>query len=85
MCKKPIYYYAFTLQHPVHCTSPLPVAEMICNNHGTTEITHFLNKWALTCKVILHKDLNINRIEMVYSRAMMHSICLAFNKLSIAL
>ena len=24
-------------------------AEMISSDHGTAEITHFLNKWVLTC------------------------------------
>ena len=85
MCTKLIYYYAITLQHPVYCTSPLPVAEMISSDHGTAEITHFLNKWVLTCKAILHKGLNIDQIEMDYSWAIMHSTCLAFNKLSTAL
>ena len=85
MCKKSTYYYALTLQHPVCCTSPLPVAEMISSDHGTAEITHFLNKWVLTCKAILHKGLKIDQIEMDYSWAIMHSTCLAFNKLSIAI
>ena len=40
-CDKPIYYYALTLHHPVYCTSPVPVAEMISSDHGTAEITHF--------------------------------------------
>ena len=84
-CQKSIYYYALTLQHPIYCISPVPVAEMISSDHGTAEITHFLNKWVLTSKVILHKDLNINQIEMDYSWAIMHSSCLSFNKLSIAL
>ena len=65
------------MQHPVYCTSPVPVAEMISSDHGTAEITHFLNKW--------DKDLRIDQIEMDYSWAIMHSTCLAFNKLSIAL
>ena len=83
ICKKSIYYYALTPQHPVYCSSPLPVAEMISSDHGTAE-THFLNKWVLTCKAILHKGLKIDQIEMDYSWAIMHSTCLAFNKLSIA-
>ena len=58
---------------------------MISSDHGTAEITHFLNKWVLTCKVVLHKDMRIDQIEMDYSWAIMHSTCLAFNKLSIAL
>ena len=40
-CDKPIFYYALTLQHPVYCTSPVPVAEMISSDHRTAEITHF--------------------------------------------
>ena len=74
-CDKPIYYYALTLQHPVYCTSPVPVAEMISSDHGTAEITHVLNKWLLTCKAILHKDLKIGHIEMDHRWAIMHSTC----------
>ena len=83
-CDKPIYYYALTLQHPVYCTSPVPVAEMISSDHGTG-ITHFLNKWVLTCKAVLHKDLKIGHIEMDHSWAIMHSTWLTFNRLSISL
>ena len=57
---------------------------MISSDHGTAEITHFVNKWVLTCKPILHRGLNIDQIEMDYSWAIMHSTWLAFNKLSIA-
>ena len=78
-----IYYYALTLQHPEFCISPIPVAEMISSDHGTAEISHFLNKWVLTSKLVLHKALNITQVEMDYSWAMMHSTCIAFNKISI--
>ncbi|KAI6651821.1 hypothetical protein LOD99_4700 [Oopsacas minuta] len=58
---------------------------MISSDHGTAEITHFLNKWVLTCKAVLHKDLKIEHIEMDHSWAIMHSTCLAFNRLSMSL
>ena len=47
-------------KHPVYGTSSLPVAEIISSDHGTAEITHFLNKWVLTCKAILHKGLRLD-------------------------
>ena len=50
---------------------------MITSDYGTAEITHFLNKWVLTCKSILHKELKIGQIEMDHSWAIMHSSCLA--------
>ena len=58
---------------------------MISSDHGTAEITHFLNKWVLTCQAVLHKYLKIEHIEMDHSWAIMHSTCLAFNRLSISL
>ena len=60
-------------------------ARHVSSDHRTAEITHFLNKWVLTCKAVLHKDLKIGHIEMDHSWAIMHSTCLAFNRLSISL
>ena len=40
-----IFYYALTLQHSKYKMSPVPVVEMISNDHTTAEITHFLHKW----------------------------------------
>ena len=65
MCK--IDILLCSLQHPELCTSPVPVAEMISSDQGTSEMTHFLNKWILTSKLILHKDINIDQVEMDYS------------------
>ena len=81
-CTKPIYYYALTLQHPDYHTSPIPVAEMISSDHGTAEISHFLNKWYLNSKLVLNKEIHITRIEIDYSWAMIHSACIAFNKVT---
>ena len=78
-----IFYYALTLQHPDYKMSPVPVAEMICNDHTTAEITHFLHKWFLACKRVLSKDLNIAQVEMDYSWAILHSACTVFNKSSL--
>ena len=50
---------------------------------GLQKISHFLNKWVLTSKLVLHKALNITQVEMDYSWAMMHSSCIAFNKINI--
>ena len=77
-----IYYYALTLQHLEFCTSPVPVAEMVSSDQGTAETTHFLNKCILTSKLILHRDVNIDQVEMDYSWQLMHGTCLAFNKQS---
>ena len=58
---------------PLHCNvlcivlSPVPVAEIISSDHRTAQITHFLNKWVLTCKAVLHKDLKTGQIEMDHS------------------
>ena len=75
-----IFYYALTLQHPKYKMSPVPVAEMISNDHTTAEITHFLHKWFLTCKNVISKDLNIAQVEMDYSWDILHSACTVFNK-----
>ena len=58
---------------------------MISSDQGTSEITHFLNKWILTSKLILYKDINIDQVEMDYSWPLMHSTCLAFSKQSITI
>ena len=63
--------------------SPVPVAEMISNDHTTAEITHFLYRWFLTCKKVISKDLNIAQVEMDYSWAILHSACTVFNKSSL--
>ncbi|KAI6655862.1 hypothetical protein LOD99_1596 [Oopsacas minuta] len=82
-CTKSIYYYALTLQHPDYHITPIPVAEMISSDQGAAEITHFLNKWYLNSKLILHKEIFITRVEIDYSWALIHSTCIAFNKISI--
>ncbi|KAI6648569.1 hypothetical protein LOD99_8049 [Oopsacas minuta] len=80
---KSIYYYSLTLQHPDYHITPIPVAEMISSDQGTAEITHFLNKWYLNSKLILHKEIFITRVEIDYSWALIHSTCIAFNKINI--
>ena len=50
-----IFYYALTFKHPKYKMSPVPVAEMISNDHTTAEITHFLHEWFLTCKKLFQK------------------------------
>ena len=79
-CLNKIFYYALTIQHPEYCTSPIPLAEMISSDHGTAEISHFLNKWCLNTKLVVNSDIKIHKVEMDYSWAMIHSKCLAFNK-----
>ena len=82
-CSNIIFYYALTLQHPEYRTSPVPIAEMISSNHGAAEITHFLNKWVLTSKLIMNREIKIVQIELDYSWAMMHSACISFNKINV--
>ena len=82
-CLNKIFYYALTLQHPEYSTSPIPVAEMISSDHSTAEISHFLNKWCLNAKLVISRDLKIGQVEIDYSWAMIHSTCLAFNKISV--
>ena len=56
---------------------------MISSNRGTAEITYFLNKWYLNSKMVLHKELFINRVEIDYSWVLIHSTCIAFDKMNI--
>ena len=58
---------------------------MISSDQGNSEKTHFLYKWILTSKLILHKDINIVQVEMDYSWPLMHSTCLAFNEQSMTI
>ena len=82
-CHNKIFYCALTIQHPEYSTSPIPVAEMISSDHSTAEISHFLNKWCLNTKLVINRDIKIDKIEMDYSWAMIHSTCLAFNKFTV--
>ena len=79
-CHNKIFYHALTIQHPEYSTSPILVAEMISNDHSITEIYDFLNKWCLNTKLVINRDIKIDKIEMDYSWSMIHSTCLAFNK-----
>ena len=82
-CPKKIYYYALKIQHPEFSTSPVPLAEMISSDHSTAEISHFLNKWFLSIKLFNKNELKINKVEIDFSWACIHSTCLAFNKFTI--
>ena len=80
---KNVFYYALTIQHPSVNTSPIPLAEMISSDHTTAEISHFLNKWFLTCKSIHGKSINIAQIEIDFSWAMIHSVVGTINNTNI--
>ncbi|KAI6654487.1 hypothetical protein LOD99_883 [Oopsacas minuta] len=74
------YYYALTLQHPDHHITPIPVGEMISSDQVTAEITHFLNKWYLNSKLILHKERNIDKDSV---RNTSPDVVLSFNNVDI--
>ena len=56
---------------------------MISSDHTTAEISHFLNKWFLTCKSIHGKSLKVAQIKVDYSWAMIHSVIATINNTNI--
>ena len=78
-----ILYYALVVRHPQ--ISPLPLAEMLTNDHTNVEITHFLSKRSYNLKKVLNKETTISQVEVDFSWPMLHSVCNCFNTQSLDL
>ena len=78
---KPTFYYAIVIK-PDNLP-PLPVAEMLANDHTTPTITHFLMRFLRDLQE-LHPKCLPAQIETDYSYAMINAACLAFNRLSLS-
>ena len=56
---------------------------MISSDYSTAEIPHFINKCCFNTKLVINRDIKIDKIEMDYSWANIHITCLAFNKFTV--
>ncbi|KAA0724108.1 hypothetical protein E1301_Tti019644 [Triplophysa tibetana] len=75
---KCVLYYALILSGKGPHTPPLPVCEMLSNDHSIPPITFWLMQFALHLTKYTH--LTINKVETDYSWALIQSVMLAFNK-----
>ncbi|XP_057186027.1 uncharacterized protein LOC130551974 isoform X2 [Triplophysa rosa] len=75
---KCVLYYALILSGKGQNTPPLPVCEMLSNDHSIPPITFWLMQFALHLTKYTH--LTINKVETDYSWALIQSVMLAFNK-----
>ena len=53
------------------------------SDHSTAEISHILNKWYLGVKLFNNTDLKVKKVEIDFSRALIHRTCSTFNKFTI--
>lgn len=75
---KCVLYYALILPGNGPNTPPLPVCEMLSNDHSIPPITFWLMQFALHLTKYTH--LTIHKVETDYSWALIQSVMLALNK-----
>lgn len=75
---KRVLYYALALPGKPRDASPLPILEMLSNDHSVPPITFWLMKFALHLTKYTHVP--IHQVETDYSWALIQSVMLAFNK-----
>ncbi len=75
---KRVLYYAIVLPGKNGDASPLPVCEMLSNDHTAPPITFWLMQFTL--HLSKYTQINIHQVETDYSWALIQSVMLAFNK-----
>ncbi len=75
---KRVLYYAIFLPGKNGDASPLPVCEMLPNDHTAPPITFWLMQFTL--HLSKYTQINIHQVETDYSWALIQSVMLAFNK-----
>ena len=78
---KRVLYYCLTLPGGGQNAPPLPVCEMLTNEHSIPPITFWLMQFLR--KLSQYTKLRVNQVETDYSWALLQSVLLAFNKESI--
>ena len=76
--KKRMLYYSLTLPGMGKYAPPLPVAEMISNDHDIPTISFWLGKFILSVSKCTR--IRIHKVEVDYSWALFQSVLSAFNK-----
>lgn len=79
--KKRVLYYALVLAGQGHCTPPLPIAEMLSNDHTVPSVSFWLMQFVHNLSKFT--TLKIRYLETDYSWALIQAVLLAFNKESI--
>ncbi|KAK0134976.1 120 protein in NOF-FB transposable element [Merluccius polli] len=76
--KKRVLYYALVLAGHGRGAPPLPVAEMLTNNHTVPSISHWLLQFLHTVRQFT--VLTVSHVETDFSWALMPAVLLSFNK-----
>ena len=80
---KRIMYYALIDSGPAN-EAPIPVAELITNNHRSLNISHFLNSVISDYRKATNKDLKPWKLEADFIWCWLHAGCFSFNQISIS-
>ncbi|CAM4608791.1 unnamed protein product [Leuciscus chuanchicus] len=75
---KRVLYYALALPGNARDAPPLPICEMLSNDHSVPPITFWLMQFTLHLSKYTH--INVHQVETDYSWALIQSVMLAFNK-----
>ncbi len=75
---KQILYYSLTLPGRGWDAPPLPICEMLSNEHSVPPITYWLMQFTL--HLSKYTQMHIHQVETDYSWALMQSALLAFNR-----
>ncbi|KAL0149037.1 hypothetical protein M9458_055652, partial [Cirrhinus mrigala] len=75
---KRILYYSLTLPGKGRDTPPLPICEMLSNEHSVPPITYWLMQFIL--HLSKYTQIHIHQVETDYSWALMQSVLLGFNR-----
>ena len=78
-------YYALAVRHPTVCNPPIPVAEMITNNHSAMNIRGFLEKFKGDDAKVFGRDVIPRQVTTDYSKAIILAILREFNNESLLL
>ena len=79
--KRRVLYYAMALPGHGQDAPPLPVTEMISNEHSVPPLAFWLMQFLL--KLSKYTSLRVHKVETDYSWALIQAVILAFNKKSI--
>ena len=78
-------YYALAVRHPTIGNPPIPVAEMITNDHSAMNIRAFLEKFKRDDGKVFGKDVIPRQVTTDYSKAIILAILREFNNESLLL
>mgnify|MGYP002803810279 CR=1 FL=1 len=77
-------YYALAVRHPTVGNPPIPVAEMVTNDHSALKIRGFLEKLKRDDGKVFHgKDVTPHQITTDYSKAIILAVLREFNNESL--